>query len=359
MFTSNGESKASSDRDPNSARESAMNERVQRSTSPRTTPSVRSEHTGLLQSRDQSQLKPNTGFLILFTAIMQLPGIVVGYALGYQNQIEACFNVKFGWKTEEDIHWYEGLIGSAGMLGMTFGAVSGGLLMQIGRRKSLFIVIAISIAASVVIFHLNFTLLLISRFLFGFAAGLYSSIIPKIHVETSPAQYYDLVGVSFSFSQTVGTLFGFLMGEFLPEDTDTAGLLQTDRWMISYIYFPVALNLVTLVALLLVVKYDSINFLINTGQVDEARLAVKQMYAHCDDVASQDYCIKILKDSMGQGSSGLTLKDGLLDERYRRATWINFTYIIFHELTGINVINLYSSQMLREMQGHGGTLTPR
>lgn len=144
------------------------------------------------------------------------------------------------------------------MIGMTFGAVSGGLLMKIGRRKSLLIVIAISIAGSLVIFHLNFTLLLISRLLFGFSAGLFTSIIPKFLVETSPANYYELVGVSFSFAQTIGTLFGFLMGEFMPADDDTAGLEQTNNWRISYIYFPVALNLLTLLALFLVVKYDTI-----------------------------------------------------------------------------------------------------
>lgn len=83
------------------------------------------------------------------------------------------------------------------------------------------------------------------------------------------------------------------------------------------------------------------------------------MYANCDDETSQDYCISILRQSMDKGTSDLTLKDGLFNERYRTATWINIVYMIFHELTGINVINLYSGQMLKEMQGHGGSLTPR
>ena len=43
---------------------------------------------------------------------------------------------------------------------------------------------------------------------------------------------------------------------------------------------------------------------------------------------------------------------------YRRATWVNFGYIIFHELTGINVIMQYSNQIFSEMQNDGASITP-
>jgi Na+/melibiose symporter-like transporter len=53
----------------------------------------------------------------------------------------------------------------------------------------------------------------------------------------------------------------------------------------------------------------------------------------------------------------LTLKDALFHPMYRRATWINIVYIIFHELTGINVINLYSNQIFDQMKS--SEFTPR
>ena len=52
-----------------------------------------------------------------------------------------------------------------------------------------------------------------------------------------------------------------------------------------------------------------------------------------------------MKKSTGKDTSKLTLKDALFNDRYKKATWVNIGYIIFHELTGINVIMLYSSQM--------------
>ena len=55
-----------------------------------------------------------------------------------------------------------------------------------------------------------------------------------------------------------------------------------------------------------------------------------------------DYINKI-KRSCGQDSSGLTLKDALFNPEFSGATWVNLGYIVFHELTGINVIMLYST----------------
>ena len=65
------------------------------------------------------------------------------------------------------------------------------------------------------------------------------------------------------------------------------------------------------------------------------------------------------KANMGAGSSKLTLGDALCNDRYRRATWVNLGYIVFHELTGVNVIALYSNQMFKQMQSPSFKLTPR
>ena len=39
------------------------------------------------------------------------------------------------------------------------------------------------------------------------------------------------------------------------------------------------------------------------------------------------------------------------DETYRRASWVNVGYIIFHELTGINIIITYSNVILQNILG--------
>ena len=34
------------------------------------------------------------------------------------------------------------------------------------------------------------------------------------------------------------------------------------------------------------------------------------------------------------------------NERYKRASWISVCYIVFHEMTGINIIMMYSNTIL-------------
>lgn len=81
-------------------------------------------------------------------------------------------------------------------------------------------------------------------------------------------------------------------------------------------------------------------------------------YANDDDIAQK--FIARIRQSSGKKSSNLTLNDALFNEQYRRATWVNIGYIIFHELTGINVINLYCNTIFREMESSGNSfLTPR
>lgn len=43
------------------------------------------------------------------------------------------------------------------------------------------------------------------------------------------------------------------------------------------------------------------------------------------------------------------MKDAVSSEMYRKATWTTIVLIIFHELTGINAIMLYSNTMFKQM----------
>lgn len=84
------------------------------------------------------------------------------------------------------------------------------------------------------------------------------------------------------------------------------------------------------------------------------------MYQHAkNDTIAQKYLDKIRANS-GQNSTSLTLIDALFNPQYRRATWINIWHMIVHELTGINVICLYSNSIFKGMQKNGHVaFTPR
>ena len=89
-------------------------------------------------------------------------------------------------------------------------------------------------------------------------------------------------------------------------------------------------------------------------------MAVQKVYKYCNE-ENCDMYINHIRKNCGQGSSGLTFKDALINPEYRQATWVNIGYIIFHELTSINVIMMYSNTLFREMQKPGkvADITPR
>jgi hypothetical protein len=56
----------------------------------------------------------------------------------------------------------------------------------------------------------------------------------------------------------------------------------------------------------------------------------------------------------------VSIIQALYDHKYRVATWITLIYIIFHELTAINVIMLYSKTIFKNMNTNSKSgLTPR
>ena len=140
----------------------------------------------------------------------------------------------------------------------------------------------------------------------------------------------------------------------LPKDDDTDGLKATNNWRIIYVYVPVACYIITLCGLFFVFKEDSIKFLIMKGdRVEEVRSHVKKMYKYAKNDEQADSIIQLIKGKCSNNSSGLTLKDALFNPQYRRATWINIVQIIFHECTGINVINFYSNTIFSDMNKTG------
>ena len=150
------------------------------------------------------------------------------------------------------------------------------------------------------------------------------------------------------------------MGELLPDDKDHARMETFEGWRTIFFYFPVGFHALYALTLLLFVTYEPIKYNLTKGNHEEACYAVRRMYAGCTE-DNQDLYVEKIRQSSGSDFSGLTVKDALVDPQYRTATWVNVGYIIFHELTGINVINLYSTTIFKNMQtpGQKTWLTPR
>ena len=89
-------------------------------------------------------------------------------------------NAKLGWYHDKDEAAHkQALIGTSVVLGMTLGAMFGGQLMKIGRRKAILISCFVGVSGNVTTYFLSFRNLIIGRLLFGISVGLFSSICPR------------------------------------------------------------------------------------------------------------------------------------------------------------------------------------
>ena len=169
-------------------------------------------------------------------------------------------NAKFDWDTQADTHKYQGFLGASIVLGMTIGAVCGGKLMTIGRRRAILIACPIGMVGLSLTLYRNFFTFMIGRFIFGFSVGLFSTICPRFIEEIIPLHLYSNMCVTFNFAQCIGNMCAYFLGAILPEKewppshappfsqaelADKAVLQDTSRWKIIYFYFPMCFYTLT------------------------------------------------------------------------------------------------------------------
>lgn len=92
-------------------------------------------------------------------------------------------------------------------------------------------------------------------------------------------------------------------------------------------------------------KHESPKFLIFNERKDEAKKMLKQIYSPSENVED---IISQFQTFTQRDTSFISLKDAVSSDMYRKATWITLIIIIFHELTGINAIMLYSNTMFKK-----------
>ena len=107
------------------------------------------------------------------------------FALTGNSQTTPIFEAKFGWNEDETI-FYNTIISSAAIIGLSIGSFLGGPLIKIGRRKGAIIANIIGILSALITMIGTTPFLVIGRLFLGVAAGAYNVIFGKMIVENMP-----------------------------------------------------------------------------------------------------------------------------------------------------------------------------
>ena len=161
-------------------------------------------------------------------------------------------------------------IGSSLTLGMTLGAVSGGVLMRFGRRRALIISSILGLIGFGITLRFDIYCLIAGRCLIGFSTGLFSSIGPRYLEETLPIHLYNSFAVIYVSTMSGGGLVSYLSGELLPKNTNKNALEADTNWKIIFAYFPIGLNLLVLFLSIVIVRHDAVKYLIGQNKIPEA-----------------------------------------------------------------------------------------
>ena len=158
--------------------------------------------------------------------------------------------------------------------GAMIGAMVGGLLASIGRRKSIIILDIIILLGVWLSLIKHLAPIMLGRLIFGFGVGSLSVIGPKFINELCPIKYVGPVGSINQIQAVSGLVTAYLLSMPLPY-SDEPSFLTTDYWRFIY-FFPTIPLFFQLFMLVVVFRWESPAFYIEKGKAEKAE-KVKNM----------------------------------------------------------------------------------
>ena len=237
------------------------------------------------------------------------------------------------------------------ILGLTMGATSAGKIIAIGRRRTLLMCCLIGIFGVSITLVENFYMMIIGRTIYGFACGIQTVATPRYIEEYVPVQIYSTCLGTYCFSQNFGNLFALFSGLLLPPDDDKPALKASDMWLFIYA-FPLVWYIAMAALLFTVVRLDSPKYSLVVDKKSQCIAVIHRIYKTGGSEEMAEEIAAFISSTIQKQSTKVTYKEAFCsDEKYKRASWVNVVYIVFHELTGINVILTYSNTILENILG--------
>lgn len=169
----------------------------------------------MIRVTQESDLPINHSFLYLYMFVLGLGVFQTSMSFAGTTQTIPVLAEKFGWG--EEIVFYNTIITSAGILGLSTGSLLGGKTITIGRRKAALIMQIVALVGGIFTQYLHVATLCIGRFMYGFAAGHLNIIMAKSIDETMPASIKASFGIGTNAFLRIGIMLIFFLGAILPD----------------------------------------------------------------------------------------------------------------------------------------------
>lgn len=264
--------------------------------------------------------------LYLVAFIVALGGLLSGFDTGVISG--ALLFIKDEWHLSD---YLQGILVSSTLVGATMGAVLNGYLADLFGRKKILIFTAVLFFAGSIFCAIapDINILILSRFIVGFAIGIVTFATPLYLSEISPEKIRGTLVSLFQLAITIGILFSYLVN---------AGFSNVQygwRWMLLFGIFPA----IILGAGMLFMS-DTPRWLVKTGRDDEAKRVFQRIEPEIDADKEINEIKKILKNEN-------------TDKKFEFKKWmlaplfLGIGVMFCQQWTGINTIIYYAPTILK------------
>ena len=254
-------------------------------------------------------------------------------------------NLWVSFKCGENDTIYKTTLTTGVPLGAFFGSIICGWLIKFGRRKMLLITnMMLTISILYMLVSQDFYSFVISRFMYGISVGSFSWVWSVFVKEIVPVKDAGFFGAFNQFMITAGimvaSIFGLLSGSHSIE--------LTYRLVFS---FPLLLITIQVFLLLCYFQNESPEYYDDMRMVHEQLSTYKLIYQN----SKNSICQNIDDENFASGSIS-DLDDNAFKTMNPKSLLIGITLAFLQQLTGINAVIFYSSQIFSPKDENGNTL---
>jgi SP family arabinose:H+ symporter-like MFS transporter len=285
--------------------------------------------------------RESLGFVLFASAVTAIGGFLFGYDTAVINGANTFLQQHFGLDPGRDA-FLIGLATSAAIIGCIPGAMSAGFISDRFGRRSVLFACAVLFAASGVLSAIprTFGQFVGARVLSGVAIGVSSMICPIYIAEIAPPRWRGRMGTLFQLGIVTGIFVTLFINGMIQGLGDQAWNVQAGwRWMLAAEVLPAF----AFVALLVPIP-ESPKWLIQAGREREARATLERVggpaYAAVEIAAVRE----VLAREEGSFAE-------LFSRAYRLPLTIAVAIMLASQLSGINVVMYYSTDIFQAATG--------
>jgi SP family arabinose:H+ symporter-like MFS transporter len=280
-------------------------------------------------------------FVLFASAVAAIGGFLFGYDTAVINGANTFLQTHFALDAKRDALWI-GLATASAILGCIPGAMSAGFISdRFGRRRVLyFCAVLYALAGILSAIPQTFGQFIAARVLSGIAIGVSSMICPVYIAEIAPPQWRGRLGSLFQLGIVTGIFVTLFINGWIQRPEDAAwNAAYGWRWMLAAEAIPAFIFLALLVPI-----PESPRWLIQANREGEARRVLDRIggnrYADAEIAAVQ----AVLREEKGAFGE-------LFSRRHRLPLLIALVLMFGSQLSGINAIMYYSTEIFRNATG--------